>query len=302
MNHHLNLYYIFYITAKCGNISQAAKSLFISQPAVSKSIAKLEESFKSPLLYRSSRGVSLTDTGVLLYRQLETAFQAIHQGEEQVRRSELLEEGHLSIGVSATLCKYVLLPYLQQFIQANPHIQISISCQPSNETIAALEKGQLDIGLIGEPQRGNSLCFRPLTTISDVFVATGDYLDLLKRRVAAEGLPAEAGNLLSHTTLLMLHKENMSRQHVDKYLLLQGITAGQQLEVTTMDLLIDFAKIGLGAACVIKDFVKKELEEGSLVELHTKEPIPSRQIGFAFPGKRQPTLPMERFMNTVSCT
>lgn len=160
----------------------------------------------------------------------------------------------------------------------------------------------MDIGLIGEPQRGSSLCFRPLTTISDVFVATGDYLHLLKRRVEAEGLPADTGNLLSHTTLLMLHKENMSRQHVDKYMLLQDITSGQQLEVTTMDLLIDFAKIGLGVACVIKDFVEKELEEGSLVQLHTKEPIPSRQIGFAFSGKRQPTLPMERFMNTVSYT
>ena len=63
---HLNLYYIFYIVAECGNISTAAKKLFISQPAVSKSISKLEEEFPGPLLLRSSKGVKLTEIGEIL--------------------------------------------------------------------------------------------------------------------------------------------------------------------------------------------------------------------------------------------
>lgn len=66
--------------AQCGNISAAAKKLYISQPAVSKSISRLEESFASPLLIRSSRGVTLTENGQLLYKHLDTAFQAIRQG------------------------------------------------------------------------------------------------------------------------------------------------------------------------------------------------------------------------------
>ena len=77
----LNLYHIFYTVAQCGNISAAAKKLYISQPAVSKSISRLEESFASPLLIRSSRGVTLTENGQLLYKHLDTAFQAIRQGE-----------------------------------------------------------------------------------------------------------------------------------------------------------------------------------------------------------------------------
>lgn len=76
----LNLYHIFYTVARCGNISAAAKKLYISQPAVSKSISRLEESFASPLLIRSSRGVTLTENGQLLYKHLDTAFQAIRQG------------------------------------------------------------------------------------------------------------------------------------------------------------------------------------------------------------------------------
>lgn len=294
MKNQLNLYYIFYITAECGNISQAAKRLYISQPAVSKAISRLEESFSTPLFYRSSRGVTLTEAGTLLYAQLDTAFHAIQLGEKQVEQNEILGAGQLSIGVSTTLCKYVLLPYLQNFIKANPHIRISISCQPSYETIAALENGQLDIGLIGEPDR-TGLQFHPVKTITDTFVTTRDYLNGLMLRTKSAGAEPTEHDLFSHATLLLLNKSNMSRQYVDKYMLLKNIVFEQQLEVTTMDLLIDFAKIGLGIACVIQDFVEKELKEGSLVVFPTKEPIPSRQIGFAY-AKKQTTPAMEKFL------
>ena len=308
MKNQLNLYHIFYITAKCGNISQAAKQLYISQPAVSKAISKLEDGFGTALFFRSSRGVSLTDAGELLYRQLETAFHAIHAGEEQLARNEALGVGQLSIGVSTTLCKYVLLPYLKEFIRENPHIKISISCQSSYETISALENGQLDIGLIGEPQR-SGLTFQPLKTITDAFVATKEYLHLLTERTMADTLYPIAesvfaakvteNELFAHATLLLLNKGNMSRQYVDKYMLLHDITSEQQLEVSTMDLLIDFAKIGMGIACVIKDFVEKELEEGSLVLFPTREPVPSRKIGFAYTMK-QPTPAMQKFLKQLS--
>ena len=109
----LNLYHNFYTVAQCGNISAAAKKLYISQPAVSKSISKLEENFPTPLLQRTSKGVILTESGQILYQQLETAFQAIKQGEEQIHQNNALGVGSISIGVSTTLCKYVLLPYLK---------------------------------------------------------------------------------------------------------------------------------------------------------------------------------------------
>ena len=80
----------------------------------------------------------------------------------------------------------------------------------------------------------------------------------------------------------MLNKNNVTRQYVDKHLLMQGITLENQIEVSTMDLLIDFAKIGLGIACVIEEFVREELEQGSLVTFPIKHNIPSRKVGFAY--------------------
>ncbi|MBQ9134626.1 MAG: LysR family transcriptional regulator, partial [Lachnospiraceae bacterium] len=115
----LNLYHIFYEVASCGNISGAARNLFISQPAISKAISKLESNLSTTLFIRSSRGVKLTPEGELLFKQIETAFHAIHQGESQLLKNQQLGVGELSIGVSNTLCKYVLLPYLQTYIREN---------------------------------------------------------------------------------------------------------------------------------------------------------------------------------------
>ena len=71
MEQQLSQYYIFYITAKCGNISRAYQELYISQPAVSRSIQKLEESLNTKLFKRNSRGVSLTEDGTLLFRHVQ---------------------------------------------------------------------------------------------------------------------------------------------------------------------------------------------------------------------------------------
>ena len=280
MEQNLNLYHIFYVVAKCGNISTAANQLYISQPAISKSISKLEQSLDTTLFLRSSRGVTLTMEGELLFKQVDTAFSAIRQGEEQLRKAGELGIGHLSIGVSTTLCRYVLLPYLQEYVHLNPHIKISISCQSSYQTIRALENGDIDIGLIGEPVKAGKLHFYPLKEIQDVFVTTRTYLENLKKRMDI----AHFGNhesVYSQATLILLDKDNLTRQYVDKYLNRNTVENDRLIEVSTMDLLIEFAKTNLGVACVISDFIKKELENGELIRLKSPVAIPKRKIGFA---------------------
>lgn len=295
MEQNFNLYHIFYTVAKCKNISGAARELYISQPAISKAISKLEQNLNTTLFLRSSRGVKLTETGEILFRQVESAFAAISHGEEQLMRMQKLGMGHLSIGVSTTLCKYVLLPILQPFVKQNPHIQISISCQSSNETIAALENGSIDIGLIGATDAMEKLVFLPVMEIQDIFVTTRTYLDHLKERIPA-GCHLSSKTVLAESTLMLLNKENITRQYVDRYLSQENLTASQMIEVTSLDLLIEFAKIDLGIACVIKDFVREELASGRLVQLKMPVSIPKRPIGFAYPGSSIPQ-PVQKFLD-----
>ena len=79
---------------------------------------------------------------------VKEAFETLTLGEDKLKRSIDLGVGHLQIGVSSTLCKFVLLPYLKEFIRQNPHISISINCQSTNETLDLLDENKIDIGLI----------------------------------------------------------------------------------------------------------------------------------------------------------
>ena len=104
MEQNLSLYYIFHIVAEKRNISQAAKELYISQPAISKSISKLETNLNTILFKRNSRGVTLTAEGELLYGYTKKAFQALNTGEKTLARRQALGISQLRIGVSTTLC------------------------------------------------------------------------------------------------------------------------------------------------------------------------------------------------------
>ncbi len=276
MEQNLSQYKIFYEVAKAGNISKAAKELYISQPAISKAISKLEDNLKVSLFTRSSRGVHLTPEGELLFAHVHTAFQALDLGEQELKRIQEFNIGHLRIGVSNTLCKYILLPYLKNFIEQYPHIKITIEGQATAKTISMLEQHTLDVGLVAEPSIHSGLSFIPVMDIQDIFVCTRHYLNNLYLR---EGSGAD---LFTCGNIMLLDQNNMTRHHVDNYLKENSIELKQVLEVTTMDLLIEFAKISLGIACVIKELVQKELESGRLMEIPLKAPIHKRTIGFAY--------------------
>ncbi|EOS24192.1 hypothetical protein C806_02234 [Lachnospiraceae bacterium 3-1] len=276
MEQNLSSYRIFYAVANTGNISKAAKELYISQPAISKSIQKLEENIGVKLFDRSSRGVTLTSEGELLYAHVKSAFETLTSGEEKLRRSIALGIGNLTIGVSSTLCKYILLPYLRDFIKKYPHINISIACHSTHQTLKLLEDGKLDIGLIGKPELFKNIDFYPLREIEDIFVASKDYLRNLKIR------GVEKQYILQNSTLLLLDKENMTRQYIDNYFQNSQTIIQDIIEVSNMDLLIEMSKIGLGIGCAIRDFVQNELKIGSLVEIPLNLPIPKRFVGFAY--------------------
>jgi len=291
MTQNLSSYWIFYTVANAGNISKAAKELYISQPAISKSIQKLEESLNCKLFSRSSRGVILTDEGNLLYDHVKEAFETLSMGEDKLKRSIELGVGHIQIGVSSTLCKYMLLPYLSEFIHQNPHISISISCQSTNETLRLLDDNKIDIGLIGKPESLKGLIFDHLSDIEDTFVATPEYLANLAER----GI--EKDEVLEHATLMLLDKNNVTRRYIDDYFQENLIDVSDTIDISDMGLLIDFAKIGVGVACVIKSFVSRELAKGKLEEIPLEISIPKREVGFAYKENVKHSKALESFID-----
>ncbi|HWT73493.1 MAG TPA: LysR family transcriptional regulator [Mobilitalea sp.] len=293
MEENLSLYYIFNNVAQTGNISRAAKQLYISQPAVSKAIQNLEENLKTTLFARNSRGVRLTEDGNLLYEHTSKAFETLLRGEESIRRNHELGIGHLRIGASTTLCKYLLLPYLDGFVRENPHIKITIDNQSSAHTLKQLENNTLDIGLVAKPGNTEAFHFISLGEIEDIFVATRTYLNNLKLR-------ENSADIFSTANIMLLDEENVTRKYIENYFKANLIEPNHILEISNMDLLIEFAKTSLGVACVIKAFVEKELESGTLIQIPLKTPVNKREVGFSYSKNAFLSNSMHKFMDYIT--
>ena len=106
-------------------------------------------------------------------------------------------------------------------------------------------------------------------------------------------------DILENSNLMVLEEANVTRTHVDDYLRSQGIHCSQVLEINNMDLLIDFAAIGMGVASVVREFAHEQLSSGGITELTLDTPITSRSVGFAYSGVKNQSTAMKKFMEWV---
>lgn len=298
----VNLYQYFYAVANTGNISRAAKVMYTSQPVVSKYIARLEKELGVQLFKRTPRGVILTEEGSILYEHVKTAFNYLEAGMDALKHQQNENLGHLRIGVSTTLCKYLLLPYLKQYIARYPNIRLSIQCQSTYHTLEALENNQIDIGLIGQPDHLGTLKFYDMTDIEDIFVASPAYIQhITPQKSKHTDIDPVFSPLTSElTTIMLLDKGNITRQYIDRYMAMNHIYPSNLLEISTMDLIIEFSKIGMGIGCVIKEFVQDELKQGTLVEIPLHTPLKKRTVGFAVRNDKYMTAPL-KYMLEMLC-
>ena len=216
MDQNLSLYHIFYTVANAGTISKAAKELYISQPAISKAIQKLEHSLEVSLFTRTSRGVHLTNEGKILYTHVRTAVDALSAGEDQMRRIHDLGMGQLHIGASTTLCRYVLLPDLQGFVKKpSPYPDLyRLPAYPPNPGRAGIRKSGRRAG--GMPRENRKFFFLLLPGQYPGYLCGNSFLsgNLQKRDSAS-------------ATYMLLNQENVSRQYIDSYLSDMALPVGR---------------------------------------------------------------------------
>ncbi len=272
MSINLELYRIFYTTAKLGSISKAAKELYTSQPAISQAIKQLEQKLGGELFFRNARGVSLTIEGEVLYRYIEQGYNLIQAGEQKFSELKRMIAGQLRLAVCSAVCKHDLLQYISQYNLNYPDVYLSIKDASSYEIGQLLDMGKIDIGIIN-PQNLDSDKFHTIKTLEmhDCFVVGEKYKDLC-------GTPISIHMLSQNYPLIMLQKGGNTRTYIDGYFLSHGINLVPQIELSNLDLIIEFTIKGLGVACVMEEHVQKELKSNSLFKLSIQEKFPLRSL------------------------
>ncbi len=271
MSINLERYRVFYHAAQAGSLSRAAEELYLSQPAVSQAVKQLESDVGCPLFVRMARGVRLTEEGKVLFSYIAQAYRLIETGERKVAELMRLEAGEVCIGASDTLCRYVLLPYLEAFHAAYPLIQIHVTNRTSRETVELLAEGQIDFGIVTLPVFHERIVVHEGIFLQNCFVVG-------ERRRTLAARPIPVAELASHP-LILLEEGSVNRAGIDAYFQSHGVSVKPEIELGSIDLLVQFAKIGLGVACVVRDFITEELNARTLFEVPVEPPVPKHRIG-----------------------
>ncbi|MEG6586230.1 LysR family transcriptional regulator [Dendrosporobacter sp. 1207_IL3150] len=273
MSINFELYKVFYYVAKNLSFSEAANNMYISQSAVSQSIKQLEEQLGSKLFSRNTKQVKLTHSGELLFRHVEQAFNFLRTGERSIGELHSLQQGEIRIAASDTICKYFLIPYLKQFHQLYPKIKISITNRPSPVCAELLMKGLVDVSIINLPstETYKDAKVSKLKSIQDVFVTAPKYAYINEKQI-------ELANLVKYP-MLMLEKNSTTRVFFEQYLHTNNLTVTPEIELDSVDIMIELVKIGLGISFIAKEYIQKELASGELIILNVDSEIPSRYLG-----------------------
>ena len=293
MNINFELYRIFYVVANNLNITKASNELNISQPAISKSIKQLEEMLGGKLFTRTKRGVILTSEGKEFYKYIKTAIEYINNAENKFTELINLETGTIKIGISSTLTKEFLIPYLDTFHKLFPNIKIEIHTEISNILFNKLTNGLIDIVIFNESNRINNkdLNIIKCKEIHDCFIINKDYLNLQNKKLSI--------NDLNNYPLILQTINSNSRTFLDDYCKSLNIKLNSTIDLASFSLVTEFTKIGFGIGYSIKEYIKTELDNKELFILKIKENIPTRYISLATSNNHIPNFSTKKLIEII---
>lgn len=267
------LYKVFYYVAKSLSFSDAAGRLFISQSAVSQSVKQLEAKMGCQLFIRNTKKVQLTQEGEILFKHVEQAFNFIKTGERSISEVRSGKQGEVRIGASDTICKYYLLPYFEIFNRSFPDIKIKVTNRTSPICMDLLKNGSVDIAIVNLPDTklDRNIAVKKVRTVQDIFIAGRNFKHLRNRVVDLKEI--------KQLPLLMLERNSTSRVFFESLLEKYDISLSPEIELGSLDLIIEMTKIGLGISFVCREYIEAELVSGNLFAINLKQKIPKRHLG-----------------------
>ena len=261
----LNLLKIFYTVAKENSITKASKKLFISQPAVSQSIKKLEDELGGVLFYRSNKGIKITEEGKIFFDYVKNSFDFLQKGNESFLSYKNLESGVINIGIPTILTKLVLINSLQNFAKDFPNVKVNIVNEASPKLVYGLKKGLYDFVIVNKAESEKGLTENFLQKLSLCFVYNPNFFDF--DTIKLQDL---------HTLPLILqNKESHTRKLFDNFLSKNDVGISPKYEVASQELVKFMAQKGFGIGLLFEE----EKFDG-LKKLKTDFDLPQNQVVF----------------------
>lgn len=275
-NINLNLYKTFYDVAKSESISEAAKKTFTSQPAISKSIKKLEETLNVKLFYRNLDGIKLTSEGEKLLFYVEEAFNNLLVGERNITENEKLQSGKLTIGVPSQIGTFFVFDSISKFHKIYPNIEITIISSSTKSLLKKLKLHEIDFIIDSSPINDvqEDVIIRPLKKVDNCFIVSKKYEDKIKSIKSLKDI--------ENYPLILPVPNTSNRSNLDLLFEKSGIKPTNVMNIHTSEMILGAVKKDLGIGYIIEDLI---IDDPEVCKINIKEKLPKIEINLVYVKK-----------------
>ena len=251
----------FLAVAKAGSITAATTTMNTSQPALSRSLAEVEDIIGQPLFTRTGRGLVLTDAGQTLYRHLDTAVAQIETG--TLAASGAAPQPRVSVGMLPNVARTLAVDAAASFKADHPGVDLNLHWAGVPELISRLHRKEIDfiLGRLLSLEHMDGVSFEHLFTEPIIFVASADH------PLASDPATVELADILTEMIIVPM-SNTIIRREMDKFLTARGIdTFPNKIETVSFEFTRSYLKKYGGIACIPLGAVRSELEDKTLIRL-----------------------------------
>ena len=266
----LNQLKIFYYAAKNGNLSRAANELFITQPAVTKGIQRLQEHYEIKFVDFVGKKLMLTDAGEVLYQIAEKIFEMEKQAEESIRDFQQRKRGQIKILSSESFGDYYLPSIIISFSKVYPLIQVSMNILPTELVVEKTASLNCDLGFISYPVEHKRLSVKEILTDKLVIIMAPDHPLTHKKSLKPKDLAGQ--NFIMH------EKGSAPRQAIEELIRKNNISIGIPLELSSNRAIKRAVEERTGIALISIKVANEEIRAKRLRAVDLTDPSMTRKF------------------------
>lgn len=247
---------IFYEVAKKLNMTESAKSLYMSQPAISQAIKELEHSLDTKLFDRIGKSLYLTHEGEIFFNYTRRILNLHEEAFKTIRDINHSINGKLKIGASTTIGIYIMTDIIGDFIKQYKDVDISITIENTEHISHMVLENKIDFGFVEGPVSSNEIHVEHFCSDELIFILPNNHPWTKMNTLDPK--------LLENEKLIMREKGSGTREIVESILNSQHINYNVSLELGNIEAIKKAVIAGLGISCISKRCVTEEMKNNLL--------------------------------------
>ena len=266
----------FLSTVRLGSVGAAAAEHFVTQPAVSLQLRKLESTLGQKLLVRRGRKLAPTEAGLVLAARAEDILRSLDALDAELRGLDQLEHGHLRLGSTDAASVYVLPEVYRSFHRTYPGVRIDITVGDTRHLLDALASGRIELATATLPVEGAGLVVRPVYREDLVPIAQPAHPLASRRRVSLRDI-AEEG-------IIAYPSGSTTRRMIDAVFESHHVSVRARMEISSPEAMKRMVQSGLGVSILPRPVVAGEIRRGALKVIALPGLRFEREIGVVHRG------------------